>query len=722
MPLRLVLGLLICLLPMFAFAGGPRALRPDDHRLGPLKDLNGYFPFDVPDSVEDWEARREVVRRQILVAAGLWPMPERSPVKAVVHGTVERDGYTVSRVYFESLPGLYVTGSLYKPTTGNGPFPTILCPHGHSREGRFHEYGPESVKEKIASGGERFKTGARHPKQALCVHLARMGCIAFQYDMIGYSDSVPLTYEIAHRFAEQRPKLSQPDKWGLFSPQAELRLINSFGLQTWNSLRAFDWVAERSDVDTDRIGVTGASGGGTQTFFLAAIEPRIAAAVPVVMVSTAMQGGCTCENASYLRIGTGNVEMAGVIAPRPLAMIAANDWTRELETKGLPELKALYAMLGAPGNVEGRHFDFPHNYNAVSRAMAYDFFKRHLGLSGPVEEQDFVPLSRDELTVWNEEHPKPASDTAAELALMRTIAARNQKQMASLEPTDDESLERYREVVGGALDVMIGSDLEMAGEVAFEPTSQKHIPAGTQTVGVLRNTTYHEELPVVVWTPPAKSKIKGTVIWPHVEGKAALYTDEAAPIPAVEKLLKHGYRVIAADLLGQGEFTVDGEPWEQARVVENPREFAGYTLGYNHPLFSKRTQDILSLITFAQDTSEKGGKIALLAFDEAAAWSACAAVQSGKATSRVALAPGDFRFAKITKIRDPNLLPGAVKYGDVPGLLALLAPRPLYLADGAADGLVKSVYQAAGKADVLINAGGKGSRVERAVDWLVGEE
>ena len=161
---------------------------------------------------------------------------------------------------------------------------------------------------------------------------------------------------------------------------------------------------------------------------------------------------------------------------------------------------------------------------------------------------------------------------------------------------------------------------------------------------------------------------------------------------------------------------------EQARVVENPREFAGYTLGYNHPLFSKRTQDILSLITFARDTSEKGGEIALLGFDAAALWSACAAAQSGEAVSRLALGPGDFRFVEITKIRDPNLLPGAVKYGDVPGLLALLAPRPLYLADGAADDLVSSAYQATGKADALIDADGEGSRLERAVDWLVGEE
>ena len=132
------------------------------------------------------------------------------------------------------------------------------------------------------------------------------------------------------------------EDWGFFSPQAEARLQTIMGLQTYNSIRALDWLAGRDDVDPQRIGVTGASGGGTQTFILAAIDPRPAAAFPAVMVSTAMQGGCTCENASYLRVGTGNVEIAALIAPRPLGMTAADDWTKEIATKGLPELKAHY--------------------------------------------------------------------------------------------------------------------------------------------------------------------------------------------------------------------------------------------------------------------------------------------------------------------------------------------------------------------------------------------
>lgn len=719
---RLLLPLLL-LLPSPLLADAPRALpageKPNDHRLEPLKDLNGYFPFDVPDSPEAWAARREDVKRQVLLAAGLWPMPPRPPIEAVVYGPVKRDGYTVYKVNFESLPGLFVTGNLYKPTSGDGPFPAVLSPHGHARNGRFNKKNDAELKKALESGAELFPVGGRHPQQARCVHLARMGCIVFHYDMLGYADSVPITYEVAHRFAEQRPKLSQPGHWGLFSAQSELRLVNAFGLQTWNSLRAFDWIASRDDVDADRIGVTGASGGGTQTFFLAALEPRIAAAFPAVMVSTAMQGGCTCENASYLRIGTGNVEIAGLIAPRPLGMSAANDWTVELETKGLPELKQLYAMLGAPGNVEGRYFDFPHNFNAVSRAMMYRFFNQHLNLDGPLEEKDYVPLSTAELSVWNDEHPQPASDTAAEIALMQTIDHRLDNWFASIKPDDKESLANYREIVGGAVDVMIGGNENTAGNVEFELSHKDKIArdSWTRAVGLLRNTTYNEELPVIIWTPNKPSR--GTVIWPHVNGKAAFVADDGSPIKPVNRLLTHGYRVITADLLGQGEFTDDGKSWSQSRKVDNPREFAGYTLGYNHPLVAKRVHDILSLIVFANASLDDGQPLALIGIDEAAAWATLAAIQAPESIDRVALIANGFRFGDITKIRDPNLLPGAIKYGDLPGFLALLAPRPLFLADKAAGEFVNSAYQASGNPAALkiVPAGDKAR--SRAVDWLL---
>ena len=148
-------------------------------------------------------------------------------------------------------------------------------------------------------------------------------------------------------------------------------------------VRAVDFLASLPDVDPARIGVTGASGGGTQSLLLAAIDDRVAAAVPAVMVSANMQGGCICENASLLRVGTNNIELTALAAPRPVAAVAANDWTHDFMTKGLPELKTIYTLAGAPDAVAGQHFNFPHNDNQVSREYAYNWFNRVFTLGQP---------------------------------------------------------------------------------------------------------------------------------------------------------------------------------------------------------------------------------------------------------------------------------------------------------------------------------------------------
>src|SRR5207244_6217320 len=123
-----------------------------------------------------------------------------------------------------------------------------------------------------------------------------------------------------------------------------------------------DFRVSRRDAASKRVGGTGASGGGTQTFMLCAVDDRPAVAFPAVMVSTWMQGCCICENCCYLRQGTGNVEFAALFAPKPLGMTAANDWTKDIETKGLPELKALYGMYGVPDRVMAKTFlQFDHN-------------------------------------------------------------------------------------------------------------------------------------------------------------------------------------------------------------------------------------------------------------------------------------------------------------------------------------------------------------------------
>ncbi len=256
----------------------------------------------------------EELRARMRITQGLWPMPAAGPLHAVVHGKQDMGDYTIEKAYLETLPGFFTTGSLYRPKQ-EGKRPGVLCPHGHWANGRFHDAGMAAAERELEQGAEVNLEAARSPLQARCVQLARMGCIVFHYDMIGYADSQQLSYDLVHRFAKQRPEMNGPERWGFFSPRAESRFQHVMGLQTLSSLRAVDFLESLPDVDPSRIAVTGASGGGTQTFMLAALDPRIAAAFPAVMVTTAMQGGCTCENACGLRIDTGNVEFAALFAP-----------------------------------------------------------------------------------------------------------------------------------------------------------------------------------------------------------------------------------------------------------------------------------------------------------------------------------------------------------------------------------------------------------------------
>jgi len=142
-------------------AGPPRALPlgtiPSDTRLGPLKGERGDFSFIPARSPEEWEQRKEYVRRILHVTLGLWPTPTRSPLNPVIHGIIDQGDYTVEKVYFESVPGFYVTGNLYRPKGKPGKRPGVLSPHGHFPGGRFLDEGLDAVRRKIVQGAERFE-------------------------------------------------------------------------------------------------------------------------------------------------------------------------------------------------------------------------------------------------------------------------------------------------------------------------------------------------------------------------------------------------------------------------------------------------------------------------------------------------------------------------------------------------------------------------------------
>ena len=700
-------------------AKGPKALEdgalPPDSRLQPLKDLNGYFPFEPHRTPASWSLRKKQLQRQLLVALGLWPVPERTPLNPIVHGKMDLGDYTIEKVAIETRPGYYLTGNLYRPKNLQARAPGVLSPHGHWASGRFYDNGEANTAKEIESGAEKFADGGRSPLQSRMVHLARMGCVVFHYDMIGYADCTQISYQLAHRFSKQRPEMNTRENWGFFSPRAESHLQSIMGLQTWNNMRALDFVLSLPDVDGSRIGVTGASGGGTQTFMMGALDPRPRAFFPAVMVSTAMQGGCTCENAALLRVGTGNIEFAALAAPRAYGMTGANDWTVDMSTKGYPELKKHFAMLGAEDHVHLTALNqFGHNYNAPSRRAMYTWFNRHLRLGRPeaIEERDYKRHTAEELTVWDEAHPRPAGGGDFERRLLREWKEDSDRQIAQ-----DPDIARV------GIEAVIGRRLSEVGEVEFvwspsEAEGKKDRGAHLEMTGLIQNRSHDEALPVVFLHP--KENWNGDVVlWVHGEGKAGLFSEDGSPTDPVKELLAAGISVAGIDLLFQGEFQPDGKPLTSTRRVKNTREAACYTFGYNHSVFVQRAHDVLSAISLIKNHDYQPKRVIVAGSGGAGPIVAAAGTQATGAVDGFAIDTGGFRFIDVEELHSPNFCPGGAKYGDLPGMLLRLTPTPMLLADPAVDEL-KLAYETVHRKGNLKSAEPGDSFPGSLVRWVVG--
>ena len=553
--------------------------------------------------------------------------------------------YSVERVFFESMPGYFVTGSLYRPAKVSGKVPAVLCPHGHWNDGRFLKQTEGEIATEIRTHAESHPGSAVSPLQSRCAGLARMGCVVFFYDMIGYADSVQLSFELAHKFKQQRPDMNSGTAWGFFSPQAEGQAQSIMGLQSWNSIRALDFLESLPEVDGARLGVTGASGGGTQTFILGAIDPRPAAIFPCVMVSTGMQGGCTCENSCLLRVGTGNVEFAAMFAPKPIGMTAADDWTKEMATKGMPELQRHFAMMGTPENVFlHNRTEFPHNYNLPSRMAMYQWFAKHLKTPQPApgEEKPCRILTKEEATVWTAEHPAPkAADADLERAVLQHWAKDAAKQIAARPQIIDE-----------ALPVLVGRTWAQAGECEWVMDQHEDKADRLVMTGWIANRTHGERV-AATWHYPKNWNSRALVLLGTTAG-----VDEA---------------VAAGTAVCLPQWFTEPAPGtaEIARHVDGDRDFIGYTLGYNHSVVQRRAHDVLTVLTFIKHHERQPKDIAVNAAADCVPETALALTQVAEGVVSEAKLPAtDFRFAGVQNIRSPRLLPGVLKYGDLPALLA----------------------------------------------------
>jgi uncharacterized protein len=357
---------------------------------------------------DQWEVRKKLLRKSILKGLNLTPLPQRTPLNAMVTSKRIKDGYSVENVYFESIPGFFVCGNLYRPLDNSIKHPAILCPHGHFNGDSLLAWG-------------RF----RPDMQKRCATFARMGAVVFSYSMFAYGGEC--IWQL-----DSTASIENPD----------IKLVNknhgiplALTMQTWNSIRSIDFLETLPDVDISKLAVTGASGGGTQTFLLAALDDRITVSVPVVMVSCHFFGGCGCESGLPIHQSekhfTNNAEIASMIAPKPLLMISDGaDWTKNEPTVEYPFIKRTFSFYNSEENVKNVHFpEGVHDYGYNKRIPVYSFMAIHLGLNiGAVADSDeMVDETKSEvekaevLLAFSKENPFPTDALIGSQAIEQAL-------------------------------------------------------------------------------------------------------------------------------------------------------------------------------------------------------------------------------------------------------------------------------------------------------------
>lgn len=540
----------------------------EDARTRDIVTTDTHLPLPHFTTLKKWEERKAFLRNQILVAAGLSPLPEKTPLHPQIFGKVEGKGYTVEKVLIETLPGFYLGGNLYRPRDGRSRHPGVLNPQGH------WPYG-------------RLENDAVYSGPSLGISLARQGYVVFAYDMVGYTDTI----QVPHRFGNAEQRL-----WS-FGP---------LGLQLWDSIRALDFLASLEDVDPHQTGAVGASGGGTQTFLLAAIDDRVQFASPVNMVSAIMQGGDLCENAPRLRIGTSNVEIAAMFAPKPMLLVSATgDWTRNVPNEEFPAIQRIYDLYGKGDQVEVVQIEAEHNFNQLSREAVYRFLaKHHLGLSdeGTLRESDIaVPMLQQLTVLSNRLLPADALDLEGLFQLWKQRAQTANERM--LDPN----------FVRGRLRQTLA--VEIPGSVIAEVHGQSI---------VLSRASRHDRVPG---------------IWIEGKGRTAIVVDPRGSSAAlqtqlVKDLEREGRPILALDVFQTGgakaarpgDIGVEPAPSLPADADEEQAAdaAAGYAkfLTFNVSVDAARVQDLVTAIVYA---SKRGEGIDVYARGDAGVWATFAA-------------------------------------------------------------------------------------------------
>ena len=631
------------IMPASADTNTPSRLPATDQRaVGHPHNVDTPRTFPKFANLAEWEARRTAIREQILVSCGLWPLPPKTPLRAHVFGKVVRDGYTIEKVYFQTYPGFYLAGNLYRPL-GNpaATHPGVLIAHGHWEVGRMADGPDGSI-------------------PARAITFARQGYVAFTYDMVGYNDTRQITHRV---WANDRRHWL----WG----------VSEMGLQTWNCIRALDFLSALTDVDKSRLAITGESGGGTQTMLLGAIDDRLAAVGPCVMVSHSMQGGCLCENAPGLRVDYSNMEVAACAAPKPQIMVGATgDWTRTMMTVEGPGVASVYQLYAKPANLDYVIFPFNHNINQTSREAVYGFLGKtllHETDPAKLKEPPYTMEPVADLRVFPDNTPLP-SDAKTPQMLTDSLILLGQTEVERRKPHDRRSLTLFQKTFLPAWQHTLAVTTPDAAHILIEETALQPGTGYIQQTIHLGRADRGDNIPAMLYIPNMVIKNNtpklDAVVLVHPNGKTA-FLDSAtgAPGALVKSLLAQGQVVLLLDAF------LTGEHASAEALAARVRPFGEFFDTYNRTNLQERVQDILTAIAYLR--SRTGIQyIGVAGQGQAGLWALLAAPVADAVAA-------DCNQTDLTT--DDALLtedlysPGLRRLGDFHTAAVLAAPHPLLL-------------------------------------------
>ena len=595
-----------------------------DRRLVTRNHCNFANEVYIPRTIEEHKARCEFVRRRLLLSAGMKPGYEIPQNPARISEGKLYHGVLIKEVEIETLPGLRLTGSLYMPEKLDGAAPGILCPHGHWTEGRVST---------VVRGGVVMR----------CFELARLGFVVFAYDMIGYNDN--------NEF---------PHFWEIdLLKRGAVSGISPFGLQTANSMRALDFLCGLDQVDEKRIGCTGASGGASQTWFLAALDDRIKAAVPVCMLSSHFMGGCACEEGPIMRVtGLTSFDIVSCLAPRPILLPSVTrDWTNLNPVYEIPAMREVYKLYNAGNRVENFHCEEDHNYNRNTREYVYAFFVRELmgeDRGKKIAEEDIEPPTPDYLWFGGKEPAKATQETIdAAFAKINAYISKN-----VLETGDDFAAFKASRIE--LLREMLETEQPPARNVVERTNYHKIEIPGGMAHGRTFSRRKVGDIVSGLELRPEKSDGKNSITLLITDGSYLDFIDGNSKESVAADLMKQGKHSYVIELLGTGN-----NSWQLKYAL---RDSSKISIAFNEPLFSMRVQDIITVCTFME---ERG-------YEEIELISSGSAAPAALAAAALLDLPLTCDLAGIDDTvwhDDINFQPLIARFGGIPALLMLNAAK-----------------------------------------------